>query len=88
MYYSSLSKYRNLQFTLKYFNPVSGETIISEFSLVCDRKSLRNTAEMMFLGGVAVGGIVCGWLSDKYGRKKTLIASVTIQAILGNDKTY
>ncbi|XP_060526541.1 organic cation transporter protein-like isoform X2 [Cylas formicarius] len=60
-----------------------GETIISEFHLVCDRKNLINIAEMMFLAGVAVGGLVCGIISDKYGRKKTLLASIFIQSTLG-----
>ncbi|EEZ98159.1 organic cation transporter protein isoform X1 [Tribolium castaneum] len=60
-----------------------GSTLTSEFDLVCDRKTLNNIAEMMFLGGVAIGGLVCGILSDKYGRKKTLMASVLLQTILG-----
>lgn len=60
-----------------------GQTIISEFSLLCDRKSLRNLAEMVFLAGVALGGLLCGILSDKYGRKRTLMASVLLQTILG-----
>ncbi|KAJ8921481.1 hypothetical protein NQ315_003099 [Exocentrus adspersus] len=60
-----------------------GETIISEFNLVCDRKSLNSFGEMMFLAGVAIGGLVCGILSDKYGRKRTLMASVLIQSLLG-----
>ncbi|KAJ8959922.1 hypothetical protein NQ314_006124 [Rhamnusium bicolor] len=38
---------------------------------------------MMFLAGVAIGGLVCGILSDKYGRKRTLMASVLIQSLLG-----
>jgi MFS family permease len=60
-----------------------GNTLISEFDLVCDRKTLNNVSEMMFLGGVAIGGLVCGILSDKYGRKKTLMASVFFQTLLG-----
>lgn len=60
-----------------------GSTIISEFNLVCDRKSLNSLSEMMFLGGVAIGGLICGILSDKYGRKKTLMASVFFQTLLG-----
>ncbi|GJQ74449.1 hypothetical protein Trydic_g21319 [Trypoxylus dichotomus] len=60
-----------------------GETIISEFSLLCDRKYLNNVSEMMFLAGVAIGGFVCGLISDKFGRKKTLMGSVLIQTILG-----
>ncbi|KAJ8960531.1 hypothetical protein NQ318_013819 [Aromia moschata] len=60
-----------------------GETIISEFNLVCDRQSLNSFGEMMFLAGVAIGGLVCGILSDKYGRKRTLMASILIQTLLG-----
>lgn len=62
---------------------ISGDTIISEFQLVCDRKTLISLAEMMFLAGVAVGGLVSGIISDKYGRKKTLLASIIVQATLG-----
>ncbi|XP_030756002.1 organic cation transporter protein-like [Sitophilus oryzae] len=60
-----------------------GSTIVSDFQLVCDRKKLINLSEMMFLAGVAVGGLVSGMVSDKYGRKKTLIASVFMQCSLG-----
>jgi hypothetical protein len=42
-----------------------GETIISEWNLVCDRASLTNLAEVLFLVGVGVGGVVGGWISDK-----------------------
>ncbi|XP_023018832.2 organic cation transporter protein isoform X2 [Leptinotarsa decemlineata] len=60
-----------------------GSTIISDFNLICDRESLTSLGEMMFLAGVAIGGLVCGILSDKYGRKRTLMASVLIQSVLG-----
>ncbi|XP_066252578.1 organic cation transporter protein-like isoform X1 [Euwallacea similis] len=61
----------------------NGSTIISEFDLVCDRKTLINLAEMVFLAGVAVGGLVSGIISDKYGRKKTLLTSIFVQCTLG-----
>ncbi|CAH1119189.1 unnamed protein product [Phaedon cochleariae] len=60
-----------------------GSTIISDFELVCDRANLIRVGEMMFLAGVAVGGLVCGILSDKYGRKRTLMVSVLIQSVVG-----
>ncbi|XP_019762467.1 organic cation transporter protein isoform X2 [Dendroctonus ponderosae] len=60
-----------------------GLTITSEFNLICDRKTLINLAEMMFLAGVAVGGLVSGIISDKYGRKRTLLASILVQCTLG-----
>jgi enterochelin esterase-like enzyme len=33
---------------------------------VCDRAQLVNVAEMTFLTGVALGGLVSGMISDKY----------------------
>lgn len=60
-----------------------GRSIIADFNLVCDRGGLQNFGEMMFLAGVAIGGLVSGIVSDKYGRKRTLMTSVTLQTILG-----
>lgn len=42
-----------------------GNTIISEWDLVCDRASLTSLAEVVFLVGVGAGGVVGGWISDK-----------------------
>ena len=60
-----------------------GNTWTSEWDLVCDREVLKNVAEMFFLVGVASGGIVSGYLSDKFGRKKMLFISVVLQTIFG-----
>lgn len=60
-----------------------GDTITSEWNLVCDRKELKNFAEMMFLMGVAFGGFFSGLVSDRFGRKKTLMASLIMQLALG-----
>lgn len=43
-----------------------GNTIISEWNLVCEKEYLTSLAESMFLIGVGVGGVVGGWISDKY----------------------
>lgn len=40
-------------------------TIITEWNLICDRKSLVSVAESVFLVGVGIGGVVGGWISDK-----------------------
>ncbi|XP_014270701.1 organic cation transporter protein isoform X2 [Halyomorpha halys] len=60
-----------------------GETIITEWNLVCEQSQLSNIAEMMFLTGVAIGGFVCGLFSDKFGRKTTLMVSLLAQIIIG-----
>jgi MFS family permease len=60
-----------------------GNTWISEWDLVCDKKYLKLVAEMIFLVGVATGGIISGMLSDKFGRKKMLFISAVFQAFFG-----
>ncbi|XP_072932783.1 organic cation transporter protein-like isoform X2 [Epargyreus clarus] len=57
-----------------------GETIISEWDLVCDRAGLTNLAEVVFLVGVGVGGVVGGWVSDKFGRKRILMGMIIAQS--------
>ncbi|XP_028178694.1 organic cation transporter protein-like isoform X1 [Ostrinia furnacalis] len=59
-----------------------GDTIISEWSLVCDRASLTNLAEVLFLVGVGAGGVVGGWISDKFGRKRILMGMLVTQSAL------
>lgn len=60
-----------------------GNTWTSEWNLVCDSEHLKNVAEMFFLVGVASGGIVSGYLSDKFGRRSMLFISVILQTIFG-----
>ncbi|XP_032516727.1 organic cation transporter protein-like isoform X2 [Danaus plexippus] len=59
-----------------------GETIISEWNLVCDNANLTSLGEVVFLVGVGVGGVVGGWISDKFGRKKILMGMVVAQSAL------
>ncbi|KAH8311117.1 hypothetical protein KR044_004483, partial [Drosophila immigrans] len=60
-----------------------GNTWTSEWDLVCDKEYLKNVAEMFFLLGVASGGIISGFLSDKFGRKTMLFISTALQTIFG-----
>lgn len=60
-----------------------GNTIIAEWNLVCDRAYLPSFVEMCFLTGAALGSVFSGWISDRFGRKHTLMWSAIIQAICG-----
>ncbi|KAJ2951125.1 hypothetical protein O0L34_g5514 [Tuta absoluta] len=57
-----------------------GDTIISEWKLVCDKAHLTSIVEVVFLVGVGVGGVVGGWISDKFGRKRILIGMMIAQS--------
>ncbi|KAJ1531581.1 hypothetical protein ONE63_000253 [Megalurothrips usitatus] len=60
-----------------------GASLIQEWELVCSRAHLKDVAEMTFLAGVALGGLVSGMISDKFGRKKTLLSSLIAQIMVG-----
>lgn len=60
-----------------------GNTWTSQWDLVCDKEYMKNVAEMFFLLGVATGGIISGYLSDKFGRKTMLFISAVLQTIFG-----
>lgn len=63
-------------------------TIISEWNLVCDRSTLLSTAEAAFLAGVALGGLVSGVLSDRYGRRTTLAMAAIVQTLIGTSIAF
>lgn len=65
-----------------------GNTWNSQWNLVCDRKVLKIVAEMIFLMGVATGGIISGMLSDKFGRKKMLFISALFQSFFGEKTLF
>lgn len=42
---------------------------------------------MFFLVGVATGGVISGYLSDKFGRRTMLFISAVLQTIFGEFRT-
>ncbi|XP_017144514.1 organic cation transporter protein isoform X1 [Drosophila miranda] len=57
-------------------------TLVQEFQLVCGRDIL-SLVETCFLVGAAAGAVLSGWISDRFGRRHTLMAFVTIQSVFG-----
>ncbi|XP_038078074.1 solute carrier family 22 member 13-like [Patiria miniata] len=56
-------------------------TTISDFDLVCDKRSLPSLAQSIYFAGFLVGSFVCGSLSDWIGRKKTVFVGVLFFAV-------
>ncbi|XP_068183443.1 solute carrier family 22 member 7-like isoform X2 [Antennarius striatus] len=66
-----------------YDNSTFTSTMATEWDLVCDRKILTKTSSTIFFLGVMVGAVALGYLSDKYGRKLTLLASFIMTILFG-----
>uniref|UniRef100_A0AAQ4P656 Solute carrier family 22 member 6 n=1 Tax=Gasterosteus aculeatus aculeatus TaxID=481459 RepID=A0AAQ4P656_GASAC len=58
-------------------------TIISEWDLVCDQRSLKQMGQTVYMGGVLVGALLFGSMSDRFGRRILLIISNLLMAVAG-----
>ncbi|XP_067400087.1 solute carrier family 22 member 6-A-like [Emydura macquarii macquarii] len=58
-------------------------TIITEWDLVCESRTLRQIAQSLYMAGVLVGSAVFGVLTDRYGRKALLIWCYLQMAVTG-----
>jgi len=54
-------------------------SIVTDWTLVCDRLPLLSTVQGSYMGGVFVGCIVFGWASDKFGRRPTMLCAIVTQ---------
>ncbi|XP_059811407.1 solute carrier family 22 member 6-A-like [Hypanus sabinus] len=58
-------------------------TIVTEWDLVCDRKSLKRMVQSIYMAGLLIGACVLGRLSDKFGRRTLLQWSYLLLAVSG-----
>jgi MFS family permease len=61
----------------------TGVTITDAYNLVCDRDWLRSAFQSSISIGVALASVVFGALSDKHGRRKTMIFGLVISLLAG-----
>uniref|UniRef100_UPI00398EF67E solute carrier family 22 member 6-A-like n=1 Tax=Pristiophorus japonicus TaxID=55135 RepID=UPI00398EF67E len=58
-------------------------TVVTEWDLVCNQKSLKRIAQSIYMAGLLTGALVLGRLSDKYGRRTLLLWSCFQLAVSG-----
>ncbi|GAB1608251.1 organic cation transporter protein-like [Argonauta hians] len=66
------------------FEPVDNEwTISAEWNLICDYSYLSSLVVTIYFVGVMMGGLLFGFLADKFGRKPVLLVCLYIPIVLG-----
>uniref|UniRef100_H3BFY9 Solute carrier family 22 member 6, like n=1 Tax=Latimeria chalumnae TaxID=7897 RepID=H3BFY9_LATCH len=66
-----------------YDKSIFSSTIVTEWDLVCNLRSFKPLGQSVYMGGVLVGAIMLGGLSDRFGRKKLLLWSYFQMGVTG-----
>ncbi|XP_015172217.1 PREDICTED: organic cation transporter protein isoform X2 [Polistes dominula] len=65
------------------YTEIPYSTIATEFEWVCDDSALPSTAQSIFFVGAIFGGLIFGWIADKYGRVPALVGANIIGFLSG-----
>lgn len=63
-------------------------TLATELNWVCENDRLPYWAQTLFYMGTSVGSIVFGFISDRFGRKPSIIASYVIAFLAGISSSF
>ncbi|KAM9302150.1 solute carrier family 22 member 20-like [Gastrophryne carolinensis] len=66
-----------------YDRSVFASTIVTEWDLVCNLRTMKQVAQSIYMAGVLVGAMLLGTLSDRFGRKIILTGSHLLMAVSG-----
>ncbi|NXW64344.1 S22AD protein, partial [Eurystomus gularis] len=58
-------------------------SLLTEFDLVCDRKTLTDISQSIYMIGLFLGAMIFGPLSDRIGRRPVILISVFLQGLFG-----
>ncbi|XP_051543068.1 solute carrier family 22 member 17-like [Myxocyprinus asiaticus] len=59
------------------------DNIVTEWDLVCTRYWLVPVEEVCFILGILTGSLAFGYMSDRLGRRKSLLVSLTLTVVFG-----
>ncbi|XP_034077836.1 solute carrier family 22 member 13-like [Gymnodraco acuticeps] len=61
-----------------YDAPVGASSIVTEFDVVCDRRGLIEASQSISMAGVLVGALAYGAISDRFGRRFSILLCVSL----------
>lgn len=71
-----------------YDKAVYGDTLLSQYNMVCDRSYLIQLSYMCLTGASVVSAAVSGWLIDRCGRRAVAVLASWLQLICGIAEIY
>ncbi|KAM8947273.1 solute carrier family 22 member 7 [Pelodytes ibericus] len=67
----------------EYDHSTFASTTVTQWDLVCEKKGLNQASATFFFMGLTVGSVICGYLSDRFGRRWILLLSFLISSVFG-----